>query len=302
MIETNDRNFELTNHQRMYFGLSKVQDDWDRLRLDAKVVAYFDKSRIVKILCYLHGGYIEYDASIETLNREVLLPKTRRGRQQKLTVPRLTKIKGSGVQFSSTYTGGVHVYDNRRNLFFIRSFPEEGAMRNFDDISAWIANYIASVPSGYFEWLSDQLGAKRIQAKIEAGDFFAFRVSRTEYGFARVLSNVFEESKGKILEMVRLYGYHPRSLIVVPYAFLGDTLQVSIDALRQMPALPAVCMFDMAVHVGEMPIIGHRPLSEEEKQISLPTRGVTGSSLNLTKTDLTEWISRSKSHSDPGNI
>jgi len=35
-----------------------------------------------------------------------------------LTIPRILKIKGSGVQFSGSFLGGgMNVYDNKRNLF-----------------------------------------------------------------------------------------------------------------------------------------------------------------------------------------
>jgi hypothetical protein len=39
-----------------------------------------------------------------------------------------------------------------------------------------------------------------------------------------------------------------------------------------------------------MPIIGHRPLSEREKLIPFPTKGVTSATLNIKKEDLEAWM------------
>lgn len=88
-------NFELSNHQRKYFGLSLVDGSWDKQFVDNNVAAYFDKNRIVKNINYKfrHSGqgYFECDTDIETMNRRVLIPKNDEGKKQKLTVPRLLK-------------------------------------------------------------------------------------------------------------------------------------------------------------------------------------------------------------------
>src|SRR4026207_2083325 len=114
--------FELTNEQRRYFGLSPVASKWNRQQLSDTVTIYFDEDKIVKILKY-RWGYFEYDTNIHTKDRQILLPKTAKGKEEKMTISRILKIKGSGVQFSGSLQGGdIHVYDHRRNSFFIKSF------------------------------------------------------------------------------------------------------------------------------------------------------------------------------------
>src|SRR5690606_20203695 len=162
----------------------------------------------------------------------ILLPKTARGNEQKLTVPRILKIKGCGVQFSGSFHGGgIHVYDNRRNLFFIKSFSEEGEIKTYNDIDNWISNYITKMPTNYFDWLGEQLSKKRLKVKFKEGDIAAFRISHGEYGFARILLDVFSEMKKGDNIRPELYWVHPRSLIVAPYAFYADTLNINIDNL-----------------------------------------------------------------------
>lgn len=282
--------YELSNYQRKYFGLQPVEDTWEKVQLNGTIVAYFDGDRIGKILNY-GWGYLEYDTSIETINRQVLVPKTSRGRQQNLTVPRLLKIKGSGIQFSGSFLGGnIHVYDNRRTLFFIKSFPEDGDMGDYKDIDNWISNYIAKAPPNYFDWLRDQLAQPRLKAKIQAGDLIAFKLSPTEFGFARVLANLFAERKSGLFERHKLYWAHPRSLIVAPYAWYTYSIEVNIDVLIAKPTLPTICIFDIDVYRGEMPIIGHRRLTDVEKQIPFPTKAETSATINITKKDIDAFI------------
>jgi Immunity protein 26 len=237
-------------------------------------------------------GYLEYDTDINTINRHILLPKTAKGKEEKLTIPRILKIKGCGIQFSGSFLGGnIHVYDNKRNLFFIRSFPEDGEMKDYQDIDNWISKYIAKVPPNYLGWLRDQLSQRRPKVKIEAGDIVAFRISKELFGFARILSNVFLDKKRNIAEKNKLDWFHPRSLIVAPYAFYADNVEIDVEVLLNKKTLPALCIFDLNVYRGEMPIIGHRPLSEKDKQIPLPEKPVTSITINYTKEDIESLMS-----------
>ena len=282
--------YELTNDQRRYFGLNPIADNWHRQPLNDTVVVYFDKNKLVKVLNY-GWGYLEYDTAINTRDRVIILPKTARGKEQKLTVPRILKIKGCCVQFSGSFQGGgIHVYDNRRNLFFIKSFSEEGEIRTYVDIDNWVSNYIAKLPPNYFDWLDEQLSQKRLKVKVTEGDIIAFRIAHGEYGFARILLDVFTEKKKGDIVRPELYWVHPRSLIVAPYAFYADTLCINIDILIKKKTLPALCIFDLDVYHGEMPIVGNKPLSEADKQIPFPNNNATSFTIPYTKADIETFI------------
>lgn len=282
--------YELTNEQRTYLGLIPVADSWDRHSLSDTVTVYFDENKLAKVLNY-SWGYLEYDTDIYTRNREILLPKTAKGKEQRLTVPRILKIKGCGVQFSGSFQGGgIHVYDNRRNLFFIKSFSEEGEIKTYDDIDNWITNYISKLSPDYFDWLDKQLLQKRLKIKVKEGDIIAFRIAHGEYGFARILLDVFSEKKKGDIIRPEFYWVHPRSLIVAPYAFYADTLQINIDNLLKKKTLPTLCIFDLDVYRGEMPIVGHRPLSQTDRQIPFPKNKATAITIPYTKNDIETFI------------
>jgi hypothetical protein len=278
--------FELNNFQRKYFGLTQVVDSWEKVALSDAVTVYFDKDKISKVLNYRFGhsefGYFEYDTDIKTLNRQILLPQTKRGKEQKLTVPRLLKIKGCGIQFSGTFVGGgIHVYDNRRNLFFIKSYYEDGPINNYEDIRSWVNKYITESRADYFEWLANKLAQKRKIQTAKEGDIIAFNVGRYEYGFARILFPIFSSLNNWI---------HPRSLTVAPYAFVSDTLNIDLDKLIQKETLPSIYVFDNEVYYSEMPIIGHRDKTEKDKNIPLPTKNSTSITIFYTKTDILNFM------------
>jgi hypothetical protein len=282
--------YELTNNQRKYFGLSLVADDWEKAKLSDTITVYYQGNKIVKVLNY-SSGYFEYDTHIETKHRQILLPKTPNGKEQKLTVAKILKIKGSGIQFSGSFQGGdIHVYDNRRNLFFIKSFSEDGDIKSYSDIEKWITSYLSKIPTDYFDWLNKELSQKRLRLKIKEGHIVAFKITRGQYGFARILLDVFAQRQKGEIASPNLYWFHPRSLIVAPYAYYADTLQIDIDKLVNKKTLPTLCIFDLDVYRGEMPIVGHKPLSLNDKLIPFPEKAETSITIPYTKTDIETFI------------
>jgi hypothetical protein len=283
--------YELTNNQRKYFGLSLVADNWDKVQLSDTHFIYYEGDKIVKVLSYSFG-YWEYDTDIKTQLRQILLPKTLKGKEQKLTVSKLLNIKGAGIQFSGSFQGGgIHVYDNKRNLFFIKSFAEDGDIKSYNDIAQWVENYINKAPDNYFDWLDKELNQKRLKVKIKEGDIVAFKIAHGLYGFARIILDVFSQrQKGNIL-FPNLYRFHPRSLIVAPYAYYADTLKIDIDKLVNKKTLPTLCIFDIEVYRGEMPFVGHRQLSLNDKLIPFPDKPETSITIPYTKTDIETFVS-----------
>ncbi len=283
--------YELKNYQRKYFGLSLVANNWDKVKLSDAVTIYYQGDKIVKVLHY-ELGYFEYDTNIETKHRQTFVPRTVKGKEQKLTISKLLKKKGSGIQFSGSFQGGgIHVYDNRRNLFFIKSFSEDGDIKDYNDIKKWVADYINKAPVYYFEWLNKELSQKRLRVKIKEGDIVAFKIAHGLYGFARILFDIFAQRQKPDVVLPNLFWFHPKSLIVAPYAYYADTLHIDIDKLVNKKTLPTLCIFDLDVYRGEMPIVGYKPLSLKDKLIPFPDKPETSITIPYTKTDIETFIS-----------
>ena len=246
--------YELSNNNRKYFGLLPVDNTWDRKSLNGVIDVYFDKNKIVKVLNFSRG-YIEYDSDVNTLNREALLPKTTKGKKQKLTIPRILKIKGSGMQFSGSFEGGrIRVYDNKRNVFFIQNYLEDGQISNYNDISNWVEKYVVESPVEYFEWLNKQVKSKRHNIKAKPGDIIAFHVARFEYAFAKIIRIDFPTT-------LNLFG---KALQILPYSFTSKTTDIDFDKLIIQPTLELIQINDSGVSYGEFPIVAFRELTEED--------------------------------------
>jgi hypothetical protein len=153
-----------------------------------------------------------------------------------------------------------------------------------------VSNYIAKAPADYPEWLNDQLSQTRLKIKLKKGDIIAFKISPDEFGFARILLDMFSESKEGVLAKELFYKFHPRSVIAAPYAFYSKTVQIDVDQLITKKTLPALCVFDREIYRGEMPVIGYKPLSERDKAIPFPHRAITSITINYTKEDIQKFI------------
>jgi len=65
-----------------------------------------------------------------------------------------------------------------------------------------------------------------------------------------------------------------------------DTTEINLDNLITKGTLPSLCIFDLDVYRGEMPIIGHRPLAEKDRLIAYPKEKVTYITIPYTKSDI----------------
>jgi hypothetical protein len=286
--------YELTNTQRKYFGLLPIMDSWDKQILSDVISVYFDKDKIVKIINYSYG-YLEYDTDIDTINRTELAARSSKGKTQKLTIQKLLKIVGSGIQFSISFQGGgITVYDYKRKIFIIKSFFEDGQISNFNDATNWIEKFIQDCSTDYFNSLNEQLKQPKKIQHAKPGDIIAFQIGRSEYGFARILQGIRNHKETKFSGALTNLLLHPRSLTVAPYAFTSNTITIDINKLIEKETLPSIYIFDNEVFYSEMPIIGHKPLTEKDLVIPLPTKNSTSVTIFYTKTDILRFVNDNK--------
>lgn len=282
--------YELSNTERKYLGLIPISRNWERQVFNNNLTVYFDQDKIVKILNYSYG-YLEYDTDIDTVQRNMIARRTAKGIDQKLTISKLLKIKGCGTQFSISFEGGgITAYDNKRNIFFIRSYFEDGQIKDFEDAKDWINKFIQNVLPDYFNQLNQQLTTKRKIQNAKPGDIIAFKVGQNEYGFARIIQGIKKGMEMDIANPISNLLIHPRSLTIATYALTSDKLFIDIDKLITKETLPSIYVFDNEVYYCEMPIIGHRQLSQKDFSIPLPTKNSTSITINYTKTDIHNFI------------
>lgn len=81
---------ELTNDQRKYFGLEPIMDSWDKVQFKGDTyrpdsILYFEGDTIRKHVVSTDKEYKEIQYNEQTENRELILPKTKKGKPKKLT-------------------------------------------------------------------------------------------------------------------------------------------------------------------------------------------------------------------------
>ncbi|CEN35692.1 conserved hypothetical protein [Capnocytophaga cynodegmi] len=97
--------YELTNDQRKYFGLEPIDSYWDRVILKGDrhrpdTILYFEGNTIRRHIISTEKEYKEAHYNEQIRNREVLLAKTSRGKEQKLNASTFEKRTPVGVYLS----------------------------------------------------------------------------------------------------------------------------------------------------------------------------------------------------------
>ncbi|MCO6357548.1 immunity 26/phosphotriesterase HocA family protein [Roseivirga pacifica] len=267
--------FELTNRQREYLGLDLVEPKWERTELKAgpyqpKSILYFEGNLLKKQIVSNENHYYEWPVNIQTRDKSIILPKTAKGKEKKLTAATLEKYKPDGVAFKWTINGNVFITNHNTQVNYYSNVLEDFNINSIDELSNWIENYISSSPANYLDELTEFKNAQRKNIKYRPGDFFGFKISRKEYGFGRILLDVNKLRKKKLVSE-----HHGLQLIMGPpllvkiYAFTSSNLNVDLKELATKPSLPSDYIMDNLIFYGEYPILGNLKLQLEEYEFPI---------------------------------
>lgn len=269
----------ITNEQRLYLGLEPIGADWKvveyRNRQNSWEVTYllFDGDSIRRLIRVDERHYEEIQLQEQTAEgRTLLLPKTKRGKPKVLNFAATQALNGVGCYFYVWYGGrdgkrcsvGIANYTNQQT-FIHDDFQGTGIIH--DDVQQWLREWIADTTEQDLAELNRFKISRRIHRTYRSGDFFAFRLSRREWGFGRILMVVRELKKDPQFVANKNYGLTHlmgQALIVQLYHKISTSPTATPDELKDLPALPAQAIMDNEFYYGEHPIIGHLPVSPEE--------------------------------------
>ena len=129
---------------------------------------------------YWENGYDE-----ATKGREMLLPKTAKGKETKLTPANFEKRTPRGVYLhADRYCLRIASYASQTT--FYDSVWESGYGREMD-FRDEIERFIAESGSDHARKIEEFKRAGRKNVKFKSGDFFRFKLDRDRYGFGRVI-------------------------------------------------------------------------------------------------------------------
>lgn len=114
----------LSDEERRYLGLSEVCADWATVTFHSKtnlwytrVTAFFEDTTVVKVISEEkrvpddgvanYEAYTEYDTSLFTENRRMLLPLTSRGKLKSLSASSINAVAPFGCSFSILFETGA---------------------------------------------------------------------------------------------------------------------------------------------------------------------------------------------------
>jgi len=260
--------FELNNDQRKYFGLEPIESHWEKVPLKGdtyrpETVLYFEENTIRKHILSTNYQYQETQYNELTENREFILPKTKKGKPKKLTASVLEKKTPISVFLDVVKDGNLYLGNHSTNrTFYSRYWEYKQAKTNIEYL---INDFIKASPENHFEEIEKFRNAKRKNIKYKSGDFFAFKIGRTDYGFGRILFDINKARKKKYFhEEHGLYRLMGPPLIIKIYAYISNTKEADPAVLKSQPSLPSEYMMDNAVFYGDYEIIGHQELAKEE--------------------------------------
>ena len=269
---------ELTNDQRKYFGLEPVMDSWDKVqfkgdRYRPDSILYFEGDTIKKQVIPTDKEYREIQFNEPTENRELILPKTKKGKPKKLTPSVLESRTPIGVYLNLNSSGDLIIGNyTSQTTFYSRDWEYR---RTDSDLEKMILEFINTSPSDHLTQIEEFRRAKRKNVKYKSGDFFAFKLNRTDIGFGRILFDVNKARKRNLLpENHGLNLLMGPPLLIKLYAYKSDSKSVDIEQLKNKKSLPSDFIMDNKIFYGEFEIIGNLPLEIEEFEfpISYGTR------------------------------
>lgn len=260
--------YELTNEQRRYFGLDPIENHWDRVIFKGDTyrpesVLYFDKDTIKRHIVSTEKGYSEKHYDVQTRDRAILLPKTDKGKEKKLSASVLEQRQPTGV-YLSINCGHLTIgnFFSQTTFYSTRWDNDQQSEKKIVD---FVNDFIVDSPENHFAEIDRYKNLKRQSIKFKAGDYFCFKLDRTKYGFGRLLLDVNKVRKKKLID-----DFHGLRLLMGPaliielFAFSSANKEVSIEELDRQPRLPSDVMMDNLLLYGEFEIIGCREIKDDE--------------------------------------
>jgi len=259
---------ELTNEQRKYFGLDPVINSWDKVQFKGDAyrpdsILYFEGDTIKKQVISTDKKYREIHFNEQTENRELILPKTKKGKPKKLTPSVLESKTPIGVCLKVDSRGDLLIVNyTLLTTFYSRAWEYR---RTDTDLEKMVTEFIENSPADHLIQIEKFRQTKRKNVKYKSGDFFAYKLNRTEYGFGRILFDVNKARKKKLLPEnhgLNLLAGPP--LLIKLYAYKFDSKSVDIELLKNQKSLPSDYIMDNVIFYGDWEIIGNLPLEIEE--------------------------------------
>lgn len=259
--------YHLSNNERNFLGLDPIQDSWDYVEFKSdkyrpESILVFEGDTIKRHIISTNKSYIETQYDDQTKERTILLPKTKRGKEKKLTPATLENIKPKGVYFNYSLNH-VQIASFTTQTTFYSTRMEELKIENISQFKSWLKTFIDETSESNKLQLKEFVNAKRKNIRVKAGDIFAFKVDRNNYGFGQVIDNIGKNRKD-LPEQHGLNNLMGQPLLVRLFHYLDAKQNINIAVLKSKISTPSQYIFDNHIFYGQYPIIGNFKVNPSE--------------------------------------
>ena len=277
--------FELTNEQRKYLGLIPVEEHWELVKFDNGIYYYFEDDTIKKEIKVSKNYYHEAELNEKTAeNRTMILPKTKRGKIKKFNYTATQSFSPFGTYFTFSTDGVIIANYTTQRTYYSEIFSEKEKI-SLDDLKKWLDKWMKETTEEDLEEIEEFKNAKRKHCKFNEGDFFAFKISRREWCFGRILLDVSKLKKDENFKKNKNYGLANlmgKPLIIKVYHKISDNKNINLKELSKCLALPSQAIMDNIFYYGEAIILGNLPLKPEENDMFISvSESISGIDKNI---------------------
>ena len=277
--------FELTNEQRKCLGLIPVEEHWELVKFDNGIYYYFEDDIIKKEIKVSKNYYHESELNVKTSeNRTMILPKTKREKIKKFNYTATESFSPFGTYFTFSTDGVIIANYTSQRTYYSEIFSEKEKI-SLDDLKKWLDKWMKETTEEDLEEIEEFKNAKRKHCKFNEGDFFAFKLSRREWCFGRILMDVSKLRKDENFEKNKNYGLAHlmgKPLIIKVYHKISDNKNIDLKELSKYSALPSQAIMDNIFYYGEAIILGNLPLKPEENDMFISvSESISGIDKNI---------------------
>ena len=277
--------FELTNEQRKYLGLIPVEEHWELVKFNNGIYYYFEDDIIRKEITVKENYYHEVELNEKTAeNRTMILPKTKRGKIKKFNYTATQSFSPFGTYFTFSDDGIIIANYTSQRTYYSETFIKKEKI-SLDDLKKWLDKWMKETTKEDLEEIEEFKNAKRKHCKFNEGDFFAFKLSRREWCFGRILMDVSKLRKDENFEKNKNYGLAHlmgKPLIIKVYHKISDNKNIDLKELSKYSALPSQPIMDNIFYYGEAVILGNLPLKPEENDMFISvSESISGIDKNI---------------------
>lgn len=285
----------LTNEQRYYYGLSTIEESWDKVvkysvthNLQKRSETFFEGNTIKKMIFeqkYIGKGdkpnanyYQEFDMEEETENRTLLIPKTSRGRKKPWTpsmlmTPTYMREKLQVIMGKDgDHVNSVGCFNSQNDQMLPLPLVRSG--ESFDE---YTKRYIASLPEEYHQVIVNFHEKKRVRVKYGPGDIFRVQISPSAYTYGLILG------VGRdVLKWDRVPVDHPmhpmmaQPILFRQYRIVTENGNMTPKDLADVEMYPMELAQDNEILWETYPIMGHKRLEESDIDLGFACSRKTG--------------------------